>query len=123
METKDLFQGSVTPQSCAYVPVVEETTKVLRVSFNSPLSQATTKIKPGFPLESKGNTNFPVPLTSTNRGHHRATPSWLGFQEPKSNRAKIISQAGATSAQEKDLTPGVEIHEELTPISLTKMRI
>ena len=54
---------------------------------------------------------------------HRATPSRLGFQEPKSNRAKIESPAGATSAHEKDLTPRVEIHKELTPISLTKMGI
>ena len=54
---------------------------------------------------------------------HRATPRWLGFQEPKSNRAKIKSPAGATSAREMDLTPGVEIHEELTPITLTKMGI
>ena len=58
-----------------------------------------------------------------NHGRHRATPSRLGLQEPKSNKAKIKSPAGATSAQEMDLTPKVEIHEELTPISLTKMGI
>jgi len=58
-----------------------------------------------------------------NHGRHQATPSWLVCQEPKSNRAKIKSPAGATSAREMDLTPGVEIHEELTPISLTKMGI
>ena len=87
-ETQDLSQGLATPQSCAYVPDVEAMTKVLRVSLNSPLSQATTKMKPGIFTGTKGDTNFPAPLTSKKQGHHQATPSWLGFQEPKSNRAK-----------------------------------
>jgi hypothetical protein len=53
-ETQDLSLGSAKPKSYAYVPIVEVTTKVLRVSFNFPLSQATTKMKSGFPLESNG---------------------------------------------------------------------
>jgi hypothetical protein len=58
-----------------------------------------------------------------NRGHHRATPSWLGFQEPKSNRMKIKSPMSAIDAQEKGLTSGVESNEKLTPISLKRIEI
>jgi hypothetical protein len=45
--TRSQAHSSIS-QSCSYVPVVEATTKVFRVSFTPPLlSLATTKIKPG----------------------------------------------------------------------------
>jgi len=91
---KYLSRGSVTPQSCAYVPVVEATTKVLRVSFNPPLFPSDHKDQAGVSTRIKGNTNFSGALTSTSHKRHQATPSWLGFQEPrvieiKSNRRRV----------------------------------
>jgi hypothetical protein len=56
-----------TSQSLDYVLIVEETTKVLRVSFNFPHFEAATKIKPGVSTGIKGDTDFLAPSQARNR--------------------------------------------------------
>jgi hypothetical protein len=65
------------------------------------LPQTTTKVSPRFPLRIQGwYKYFRVPSQVKQHGQPRRTPSWLGFQEPKSKKHKPSQLGGEPSAQD-----------------------